>query len=60
MNANELDWFYEMHKKDTVSPERDMNGETIYTLFLADFFKMPDVNFHDVAMVDAHLKSLFN
>ncbi len=60
MNTNELDWFREMHQEDTLAPALEMQGERIYTLFMADFYKMPEVNFHDVAQVDTHLKSLFN
>lgn len=60
MNTNELNWLQGMHQKDTLVPVRNLQGETVYTIYLADFFKMPDVNFHAAAAVDVYLKSLFN
>lgn len=60
MNTNEMEWIHSMQKKDTLAPEERNVGEMIYTLTLADFRKMPDVNFFDIATMDAHVRSLFN
>lgn len=60
MNTNELDWFRGMHFVDSAAPAVDTGGEAIYTLYMADFLKMPDVNYREVASVDLNLRSLFN
>jgi hypothetical protein len=60
MNVNELEWMRDMHKKDTSIPPVCVDGEIVYTVFLRDFFKMPDVNFLEVAQFDSHVKALLN
>ena len=60
MTTNEMEWLDGMYYKDTIAPGGYLKGEMVYTMYLADFFRVPDVNFRDVALVDVHLKSLFN
>jgi hypothetical protein len=35
-------------------------GEAVYTIYMADLLKMPDVNFNEVAVVDGHVRALLN
>ncbi len=60
MNTQDLYWYQRMHKKDTVKSTENVEGEQIYTVMLADFLRMPDVNFNDVACIDEHVRSLLN
>jgi hypothetical protein len=60
MNTKNYEWLKGLHAKDTRTPEVCVEGEVVYTLFMRDLIKMPDVNFECLSSVDATLKSLFN
>jgi hypothetical protein len=60
MNPINYDWLNGLHARDTRTPERNVEGEVVYTLYVRDFLKMPDVNFECLSSSDACLKSLFN
>lgn len=34
--------------------------EEVYTIYMADFFKMPDVDFKELAQLDPYVRALFN
>ena len=49
-----------MHQTDTRRPFEDWKGERMYTLYLRDFLRMPDVDFVRLAAFDPALRSLMN
>jgi len=39
---------------------KELVESRLYTLFMPDFLKMPDMDFGDVALKDPEIKALFN
>lgn len=60
MNTNKPSWLEGLHKLDTKKPMTAIDGETVYTVYLADFLKMPDVNFWELSKHDVAVRALFN
>jgi hypothetical protein len=60
MNTTNYEWLKGLHARDTRVPETRVDGEVVYTLYMRDLLKMPDVNFDCLSRMDASLKSLFN
>ncbi|MFN0118702.1 MAG: hypothetical protein ACKVQC_10500 [Elusimicrobiota bacterium] len=55
-----IDWIKEMITTDRHQPLALVANEVMYTVFLRDFYKMPDVNFSELAKEDPFIKALFN
>jgi hypothetical protein len=53
-------WATEFQWQDLKEPIEDVNGEKVYTLYMHDFLKMPEVNFQEEALFDASLRALLN
>lgn len=60
MSYQNYDWLKGLHAMDTRTPERCVDGEIIYTLYMRDLLQLPDVNFECLSAIDVTLKTLFN
>ncbi|MBV9081009.1 MAG: hypothetical protein JO102_07845 [Elusimicrobia bacterium] len=56
---NDQAW-QDIHRQDTAAPERSTEGEPVYTLFMRDFLKMPNVDFGSLVQIDQQVRSLLN
>jgi hypothetical protein len=57
---NEQNWMHEIHRQDTKHPAVNVAHEPVYTVYLKDFLRMPDVNFVELATVDVAIRALMN
>ena len=57
---NKHDWIEGLQNEDRRGPVVNVEGEIVYTVFMKDFLRMPDVDFLAVAQVDPGIRSLLN
>lgn len=53
-------WDLDLRWKETSFPAQSVQDEEMYTLYLGDFLKMPDLDYRELSKFDAMIKSLFN
>ena len=56
----EQNWMSEIHRQDRQVPTQDVGSEPMYTVYLRDFLRMPDVNFLELAVIDPAIRALLN
>jgi hypothetical protein len=57
---NELEWLNDIQWQDLEKPTGSIDGETFYTVYMADFLRMPALDFVDLATIDPSIKALLN
>lgn len=57
---NDQSWINDIQWDDDVMPVEPVGDEEIYTLQMADFLRMPDVDFKELASFDPHIRALMN
>jgi hypothetical protein len=57
---NKMDWDKQTCWRETSKPLEGVEGEKIYTIFMADFLRMPGVDFTGQSAFDPALLALFN
>jgi hypothetical protein len=57
---NDTDWFHDIQWQDLKQPTEDIRGEAMYTVFMADFLRMPYVDFRELATLDPAIRALLN
>lgn len=57
---NDTRWLQGMHQMDTAKPSSSVAGERMYTLFMRDFLKMPDMDFKSLVRADVAVRALLN
>lgn len=57
---NNIDWFHDIQWQDLKQPPEDVRGETMYTVYMADFLRMPYVDFRELATLDPAINALLN
>ncbi len=57
---NELEWLNDIQWQDLQKPAESIEGETFYTVYMADFLRMPTLNFVDLSTIDPSIQALLN
>ena len=53
-------WKCDLQWQEVSRPLKSVEGEDIYTLYIEDFLRLPDVNYGELAALDPHVQALLN
>jgi hypothetical protein len=57
---NNQSWINQIVWNEKLAPMENLDNEVIYTLYLADFLKMPEVPYKELVEIDLDLRALLN
>ncbi|OVE76126.1 hypothetical protein BVX98_06510 [bacterium F11] len=57
---NELNWIGQIQWQDEAKPLEIPEGQEVYTLYLSDFNRLPDVDYLELIDLDPHIRALLN